>query len=322
MAKTFVLHDESLNEHGFWIKTSGIDLTQFRKNPIMLWMHNRAWRGTKDEILPIGHWDNIRIEEDKILADAIFDSDDFSKSIEAKVESNTIRMASPGFRILIMSEDIADLKPGQFRATVLKSVMREASICDSGANDNALALYDESDQLIKLSGDMKDKRFPSILNSKSSTTMKKVIKLFSDLQDDAGEDQIATKVIELQGKVQTMQAEIDKFMQQKQAALKSEADSLTEAAVKDGRIEAAAKPHFLKMFESDHESAKAALAAIKPHQSVAGKIGEETTKENPLTKLSWDEIDKKGDLENLKSKDPDLYKEKFKEKFGREPKNV
>jgi hypothetical protein len=321
MGKRFVISDESLNEFGFWVKTSGVDIAQFIKNPIMLWMHSRAWRGTKDEVLPIGHWENITVENGQILADPVFDEDEFSQSIFKKVESGTIRMASAGLAQKIWSEAAEDIKPGQTRATLLKSILKEASICDIGANDNTLALYDENDNLIKLSGETKDKKYPPLLTLKSNLTMKKVIKLFSDLGEDSSEDQIVAKVIELQSANKVLQDKADGYEQQRMASLKSEAEMLTEAAVKDGRIEAAAKEHFIKLFESNHDSTKASLAALKPHQKVADKIGNQDSKENPLEKLSWDDIDKKGELTKLRADFPDLYKEKFKEKFGREPKN-
>ena len=36
------ISDETLNCYGTWIRTEGVDLAQYQKNPVMLWMH---WRG-------------------------------------------------------------------------------------------------------------------------------------------------------------------------------------------------------------------------------------------------------------------------------------
>lgn len=46
---TFVISDESLNDQDFRVMTNGIDLTQFKKNPLMLWMHKRPnrWNSLK-----------------------------------------------------------------------------------------------------------------------------------------------------------------------------------------------------------------------------------------------------------------------------------
>ena len=42
MAKRIRISNETLNCFGTWVKTDGVDVEQFRKNPVMLWMH---WRG-------------------------------------------------------------------------------------------------------------------------------------------------------------------------------------------------------------------------------------------------------------------------------------
>jgi phage head maturation protease len=105
--KTFILSDESINTQGFRVLTNGIRLDEFRKNPIMLWNHNSSWRGTKDEQLPIGRWDNIRVEGGKLLADAVLDDgDDFAKEIARKVDKGIINMCSIGFAVIEQSEVI------------------------------------------------------------------------------------------------------------------------------------------------------------------------------------------------------------------------
>ena len=322
MPKRFVISDESVNEFGFWLSTAGGDLSQFEKNPIMLWMHNRAFRGTKDEVLPLGHWENIKVENGQITADAVFDADEFSQSISAKVESGTIRMASAAIRPIDQSEDVSLLKPGQTRATVTKWQLLEASVCDIGANFNALVLYDENDNLVKLSDDIKDLKFPNILKTKSDTKMKKVIKLFSDLTEDATEDQLAAKVSELQSANKVLVDKIDGFETQQKLALKKETATLVDSAVKDGRIDAASKDHFTKLFEKDHETAKATLASMKPHVKVADKLASGVETKDDTAKMTWDQLDKSGKLAELRSKNLDLYKEKFAAKFGHDPKNV
>ena len=38
---TFVISDESVNSYGYIVKTDGIDITAFERNPVMLYMHER-----------------------------------------------------------------------------------------------------------------------------------------------------------------------------------------------------------------------------------------------------------------------------------------
>lgn len=78
---TFVLHDESVNTYGFRMLTSGANLEEFKKNPVMLLNHD-------DYSLPIGRWENIRVEGGKILADAVFDEGDArAAEVKRKVEN-------------------------------------------------------------------------------------------------------------------------------------------------------------------------------------------------------------------------------------------
>ena len=60
--KTFILHDETVNTQGFRMLTSGADLSVFKNNPVMLLNHD-------DWDLPIGRWENIRVEGTQILAE-------------------------------------------------------------------------------------------------------------------------------------------------------------------------------------------------------------------------------------------------------------
>ncbi len=140
-SKTFVLHDESVNTYGFRMLTSGVNLDEFRKNPVMLLNHN-------DYSLPIGRWENIRIDGGKILADAVFDEkDERAAEVMRKVDNDFIRMASIGAWPPEEKSDAYSLMlPGQRYPTVTKWTVREASIVTIGANHNALAFYDKNTQ--------------------------------------------------------------------------------------------------------------------------------------------------------------------------------
>lgn len=121
----------------------------------------------------------------------------------------------------------------------------------------------------------------------------------------------------LQKKI-TDQEEADK------AARKAEAIVLTDAAVLDGRINAPAKEQWIKMFDGDFDTTKTILEGLPKRKSVKEMIDEQNrstqTNLSDLQKASWDELDKSGKLVNLRDNHPDLYKEKYKAKFGVEPK--
>lgn len=145
--KRFILTDESVNRYGFRILTGGIsNLEQWKKNPIMLYMHlrNEGYKGYGSD--PIGHWEDIEItDKGEITAVPVFDLvTETSKRACAMVEEDTIRSCSIGFRAIEVSDDPSVLLPGQRRATVTKWDMMEASIVDIPANGNAVRLFDEN----------------------------------------------------------------------------------------------------------------------------------------------------------------------------------
>ena len=293
MAKTFVLHDESLNEYGFWLLTSGAILTQFKKNPLMLFNHNRSWRDTKDTILPIGHWDNIRIEGTKILAEPVFDADEFSQQIAAKVESGTLRMASVGIKAVETSNDPKWIKPGQRYETVLKWVVKEASIVDIGANNNALALYDKDDSLIELSDGGDCPGLILLTSNENNTEMKELAKILK-LADGADEQAFIEAVNPVLSENVTLREDLQKERDEKKllqdkvdaieladkTAKTEKATMLIDAALKDGRLnetaEQSVKAFWLSSFEANHEMAEKALAAIPAKVKQQETLGDDT----------------------------------------------
>ncbi|MDR3057755.1 MAG: hypothetical protein LBU84_06400 [Prevotella sp.] len=291
MAKTFVLHDESLNTQGYWMMTAGADLSQFERNPIMLWNHNRPWRDTKDGILPIGHWENIRIDGDRILADAVFDTDEFAQTIALKVESGTLRMCSVGARPIETSEDPKYIKPGQRYKTILKWSLLEASIVDIGANNNALvALYDKDDRLIELSdnGTCPLSELELTQNKYEMNDVKKLLKL----SESASEQDVIGAIesyITLKDEYDILKAKLEAIeLADKEAKTQAAQDEI-EAAFKDGRLnndaEGKVKAAWLKLFDLDHEGTMLSLCSLTKHTPAS----EEIITNSDAPKSAWEE---------------------------------
>lgn len=154
MKKKFICNDESLNTYGFVVKTDGIELGAFLKNPVMLWNHTRGQSGTESDILPIGRWENVRKEAGQLTAEAVFDENDaFAAKVAEKVKNGFVSACSIGIRILETDDEPKNWKPGQSRPTVTRCELREISVCDIPANPNAVtvALYDEQGKTVSLS---------------------------------------------------------------------------------------------------------------------------------------------------------------------------
>lgn len=323
---TFVLHDESVNTYGFRMLTSGANLEEFRKNPVLFLNH-------KDWELPIGRWENIRIEGARILADAVFDeNDEEAIKVMKKVETDFVRMASIGAWPPEEVSDAPELRlPGQTMPTVTRWTVREASVVTIGANHNALVMYDrQTGKQIDLTDATSVVRLMDINIHSNTENMNENLKGVLKLQDSATEAEIV-------GAVKTLIANNDRLSEENRVlkeekaeqerirmeAQRAEGVALVDAAVKDGRIDAAGRNAYLALFDKDFESAKAVLAAIPHRKSVVSQI--DTAREQQQTELSdlasktWDELDRAGRLVELKDKAPELFREKFKARFGTEP---
>lgn len=322
-SKTFVLHDESVNTYGFRMLTSGVNLDEFRKNPVMLLNHN-------DYSLPIGRWENIRIDGGKILADAVFDEkDERAAEVMRKVDNDFIRMASIGAWPPEEKSDAYSLMlPGQRYPTVTKWTVREASIVAIGANHNALAFYDKNTQEVidlTVAG-----AIVRLMDNSPKTLNMSLLTQKLNLHDTANEAEIVSAVqnlmddnARLKSENKTLTDAIDKVNADRDAANKAEAVRLVDAAILTGRLDAKAKEATLAMFDKDFESTKAMLDAIPERQSIARQINSTGTGTANLADLkgkSWDELDKANKLTELKDKAPEIYAEKFKERFGVDPK--
>ncbi|WP_438637878.1 hypothetical protein [Muribaculum gordoncarteri] len=322
-SKTFVLHDESVNTYGFRMLTSGVNLDEFRKNPVMLLNHN-------DYSLPIGRWENIRIDGGKILADAVFDEkDERAAEVMRKVDNDFIRMASIGAWPPEEKSDAYSLMlPGQRYPTVTKWTVREASIVTIGANHNALAFYDKNTQEVidlTVAG-----AIVRLMDNSPKTLNMSLLTQKLNLHDTANEAEIVSAVqnlmddnARLKSENKTLTDAIDKVNADRDAANKAEAVRLVDAAILTGRLDAKAKEATLAMFDKDFESTKAILDAITKRQSIARQINSTGTGTANLADLkgkSWDELDKANKLTELKDKAPEIYAEKFKERFGVDPK--
>lgn len=327
--KTFVLHDETVNTYGFRMLTDGANLAEFRKNPVMLLDH-MDWK------LPIGRWENIRKEGGKILADAVFDMrDPNAAEVARKVDENFIRMASIGaWPPEEKTDDLLYKLPGQTGPTVTRWTVREASIVTIGANHNALAFYDretgklldltDQSEVVKLMDNVKP------INKRSS--MSELTQILR-LSDGASEQDVtaAVKALasdneRLRGENKTLSDAVTKHNDERKKKEKEEAIALVDAAVREGRINADGKDTYLQFFDKDFESAKKALAAIPVRSRVTAAIqsgaGASTTELSDLSGKSWDELDRANKLTLLRDSYPDLYAQKFEERFGCKPTNV
>lgn len=331
-AYTFVVHDETVNTHGFRMLTSGANLEEFNKNPVVLYNHN-------DWDCPIGRGENMRKEGTQILVDIVFDEEDKEGAkVQGKVERGFIRMASIGaWPPEEVSNDPALKLPGQELPTVTKWTVREVSICSIGSNHNALCFYDrESKKRIDLTDTsvIKLMDFKQSINHKTETEMSYLTGLLK-LSDSASDvaiqeavqgliknrDDLQVENVQLKANNQTLQGKVDGFEKAQKEVNQTEAIKLVDAAVKEGRIDAAGKASWLEDFGENFERSKIRLSSIAQRTTLHDKLntGDQGAKGTiALRDMSFADILKEDKLKELK-KDKELYREKFYAAYNKYP---
>lgn len=336
--KRIVISDESINSYGFWVMTDGIDLSAFMKNPVMLWNHNRGGLGVTSDQLPIGIWKDLRIENGVLTGEPVFDeNDEFAVKIKQKYESGILNACSIGFAPLEWSDAPEMLKEGQKVATVTRCRLLEISICDIPSNANAtVVLYDDDNKAINLSAlptvEMRNAECGMLnknnLKTNNNMTLQEIA-LKLGLEASANAEAIGAAITDLKSENASYQATMQNLEEENRQmrlrlkaiddaaaeAQKQEVVNLLDDAVKSGRIDATARPKFEKLFELDHEAAKTALAALPERKPMEAKPA--GTGDSDLCKMSWDELDKADRLLELKTKYPEIYQQKFNEKFNK-----
>lgn len=313
------ISNSTLNQYGTRILTEGVDLEQFRKNPILLWMHSRAWGGRKDDVLPIGHVEDIQIEGDDITGVLVFDEkDEFAMKLAHKWDDGILKMVSPNLDIIAIDESQELALPGQTRATITKSKLIELSVVDIGGNDANMVLSKDGKQL-KLSegGDGIDIPLLALnSNNKKEENMDfKTIALKLGLPETATENEILGKIAILLG----FQTANETLRQEKEQLQLAGITQVVDAAIAERKILADKKDHFISLGKAAGiESLKLTLAAIspvaKPTDILGGGAGNiQLAGAENWKKLSDVPADK---LPELRENDKATYMKLYKAEYG------
>jgi HK97 family phage prohead protease len=133
---TFVASDETVDRYGDIVSVDGWDLTNFRKNPVVLWMHSQ-WN-------PIGKA-SVKIEGGQLLATIRFyDAGDskLADDLWKLVKKRQLRGVSVGFTVP-SEDDVEPIRDENDRLTgfrFLRQELLEISLVSVPANPNALQI--------------------------------------------------------------------------------------------------------------------------------------------------------------------------------------
>ena len=316
MAKEVVISTSGLNCYGSRVLTSGIDLTQYQKNPVLLWMHRRSFNG-KD--MPIGRMENLRIDGDRLIGTPVFDeNDEFAKQIAGKWENGFLRMASAGIEIIETSDAPEHLLQGQTRATITRCKLEEVSIVDIGGNDDALQLYANDGKLMQLAWDS----LPLLLNKPNAEGTSPEVSLTNQKK----QYKMKEEFLKLLGLAETAseQEAVNALRLLKEKADKAEGltlasiNALVDSAVADRRITADKKEHFVSLGKSAGiEALRTTLELMQPQSKPTDVIHQKTSpvsgKQKTFAKLS--EVPAE-EVASLKENNPTEYARLYKAEYG------
>ena len=181
----YILYDSSVMDFSEnQLDLKGLDLSRFKKNPVMQFDHYG---------LPIGNWKNIRVEGSQLKADAhFFDEEPLAIWVKDKVQKGVLKGASVGVKILEESREQKMIE-GQRGATITKSQLFEASIVAIGDNPNALAQTAEAEFSLQ----------------KSAASIKKDLTIFKNIRTEMNSIETILKTI--QEGFKTLSAEFKSF---------------------------------------------------------------------------------------------------------------
>ena len=307
MGKRVRITNDSLNSYGTRILTSGMEIGQYERNPVLLYQHNRGQ--------VIGYVKDIRVENNEVTGELMFDcASELSQRCKKQFEFGSLRMVSVGIDVLETSEAKEHLVQGQTRATITKSKLFEVSLVDIGANDDAIVLHKDG-ELITLSKDEKSSYLPLISNNQILTKMEqKTLCLLLGLPETADEAAIKAAI----GDLKKSQAEFTKLEAEKATLELERLTSAVDKAIGEKRIDATKKDQFVELGKKvGYQELQNVFAAMSPqtklsavigHQGGAPTGGEKTYKK--LSAVSSDEILK------LRKEQPEEYKRLYKAEYG------
>lgn len=304
------------------MKTEGIDFGQYRQNPVLLWMHCRG--------VIIGCIKDFRVEGTDVTGEPYFDEvREESKTAKLQWEKGTLKMCSPYFEVLEVSDSPELLKPGQTRPTVTKCKLLEVSMVDMGGNDDNIVQLSYQGNELKLAAGEDCTALPLLKtnggetpqnnNPKTEETMNvdfKAIALKLGLPETATEAEILAKVGILLG-YQTANVEL---RSQLDAMKLAGVTQMVDDAIRAGKFNADKKEHFITLGKTmGAEGLKVTLDSMavvtKPMQLLnqgGGAAG------GGMAAGQWNKLSEvpEAQLKLMRENDPEKYRALYKAEYG------
>ncbi len=319
--KEYVLSDSTVNEYGFRLLTEGYQIESFRKNPIGYYMHRR------DEGVAL-KWEDLRVADDKVLGTPVINfSNARGEQLYDEAENGFLNAASVGHIVVLeYSTDPEMMLPGQTGPTITKWYNKECSLVDIPGNCNALTrLYDAQENELNLV-DLGINA--SVIHNNIPPFPCELCDLLQ-LPEKADEQAVLNAVKVLSSKTAELEAANGKLYEDKEAlqqklddldaaARSNEVAHLLDVALGEQKISKELKEKLATDYAGNPNGLKALLDVMPVYQSIVSRL---TLSDKYVPELNWAWDDYKNNdpggrkLEELKTTNPERYKQIFDEKF-------
>lgn len=326
MGKRVRITNSSVNSYGTRVLTNGLDISQYERNPVLLYMHER---GTV-----IGYMKDLRLEGDELTGEPVFDeASELSQRCKKQWDFGSLRMVSIGIDIIETSESPEHILQGQSRPTITKSKLDEVSVVDIGANDDAIVLKKDGRRLINENiNEVLHLMKPNNNQQKLKEMKLNEIALLLGLPETADETKVKetiSSMMELRSaleastkEVETLSAQIATLKEEKEAMELAGITGAVDKAIAERRIEASKKEQFVELGKKvgveELENVFAAMT-VKEKASAVLRGGRAVTEGNSEWKTLRDVPADK--IAELRANDREEYARLYKATYGMEPTN-
>ena len=295
--------------------TSGLDVKQYERNPVLLYMHERG--------NVIGYVKDLEKTDSEVTGELVFDeASELSIRCKKQWDFGSLKMVSAGLDIVELSDDPLLLLEGQTSPTVTKSKLYEVSLVDIGANDDAIVLKKDGKQ-ITLGKDsacplplLAKKKEPLIQQNEEEMEMKSIAKQLGMAETASAE--------EISAKIETMKSETSELSKMKESRDRLELEMVTgmvSKAVEDGKVNASKKDVLLNLGkEIGHERLQEVMDAVcaPKHASLKAMVNSTS---GAHVEDGWSKYKKLsevpcGEIMKLKTESPAEYSRLYKSEYG------
>lgn len=299
--------NDSLNSYGTRVLTAGMNVEQYQRNPVLLYMHERG--------NVIGYVKDLKVEDGEVTGELMFDeASELSTRCKKQYEFGSLKMVSAGLDILETSEDPELLVQGQTSPTVTKSKLFEVSLVDIGANDDAIVLQKDGKKITL--GKDSECPLPMLNNNNQKQMEQKQIALQLGLPETATDAEITAKLSELNAAKQ----ENERLQKEKETLTLASITAVVEKAVGEKRIATDKKDEFINLGkEIGQEKLERIISAMSPQMKLSAVIGHQggASTQQPATYKKLSDVPS-AELLTLRKEQPEEYKRLYKEEYGME----